>query len=43
MLDARQTARQARNWAESDRLREALKALGWEIKDTPSGQTCKRL
>jgi cysteinyl-tRNA synthetase len=43
LLAARQAARQARNWAESDRLRDALKTLGWETRDTPAGQTCKRL
>ncbi len=43
MLEERVAARQAKNWAESDRLRDALKEMGWEVQDTPQGQTCKRL
>ena len=36
-LKARQEARTAKNWAESDRLRDLLKAAGIEIEDTPQG------
>jgi cysteinyl-tRNA synthetase len=38
MATARVEARKARDWAESDRLRDALKAAGWEVRDTPDGQ-----
>lgn len=36
-LKARQEARAARNWAESDRLRDLLKGAGIVIEDTPQG------
>ncbi len=38
LLDERAAARQAKNWAESDRLRDAIAALGWTVKDTKDGQ-----
>ena len=37
LRDARERARQARDWAEADRLRDALRALGWEVRDGPDG------
>lgn len=43
MAEARIAARTARDWAESDRLRDALKAAGWEVRDTPDGQKLKAL
>ena len=43
LLAERAAARKARNWAESDRIRDALKAAGWEVKDTPDGQKARRL
>ncbi len=42
MLDARAAARKERRWEESDRLRAALAAAGWEVRDTPAGQQAKR-
>ena len=42
LLEARAAARKARDWAESDRLRAAIVALGWDVRDTPGGQQCKR-
>ena len=42
MLDQRAEARKAKNWAESDRLRDALAAAGWLVKDSKEGQTCTR-
>ncbi len=42
LLQARAAARLARDWAESDRLRAAIGALGWDVRDTPGGQQCKR-
>lgn len=37
LADARESARQAKNWAESDRLRDALAAQGWSVEDTSHG------
>ena len=42
LLDARAAARQAKNWAESDRLRDAIAAAGWAVKDSKEGQTCTK-
>ena len=42
MLDQRAAARAAKNWAESDRLRDALAAQGWLVKDSKEGQTCTK-
>jgi cysteinyl-tRNA synthetase len=41
MLDARAAARKARQWQESDRLRDELKARGYVVEDTPQGQKLK--
>jgi cysteinyl-tRNA synthetase len=38
LVHARQRARDEKNWAESDRLRDELLALGFEAKDTSDGQ-----
>ena len=38
MLQERALARQARNFAESDRLRDELAGLGITVRDTPQGQ-----
>ncbi|MBJ7459463.1 MAG: cysteine--tRNA ligase [Thermoleophilaceae bacterium] len=37
LLDARQRARAAKDFAKADALRDELLALGWEIRDTPEG------
>src|SRR3990172_1014902 len=37
LVDRRQAARADRNWAESDRLRDEIASLGWQIQDTPEG------
>jgi cysteinyl-tRNA synthetase len=37
LVAARAEARQARNWSESDRLRDEIQALGWTVKDTREG------
>ncbi|MCK5850166.1 MAG: cysteine--tRNA ligase [Kiritimatiellae bacterium] len=42
LVQARAEARNSKNWAESDRLRDAIAALGWEVRDTPDGQKLKR-
>jgi cysteinyl-tRNA synthetase len=42
LLDARAEARKSKNWAESDRLRDEIAALGWAVKDSKEGQTCTK-
>ena len=42
MLAERAEARKSKNWAESDRLRDAIAAAGWLVKDSKEGQTCTR-
>jgi cysteinyl-tRNA synthetase len=37
LRDAREQARAARNWAEADKLRERIRAHGWEVRDGPAG------
>jgi len=37
LLESRLQARADKNWAESDRLRDEIAALGWQIQDTPEG------
>jgi cysteinyl-tRNA synthetase len=37
LRDARERARQDRDWGEADRLRDELRALGWEVRDGPGG------
>jgi cysteinyl-tRNA synthetase len=37
MRDARERAREARDFAEADRLRDRLRELGWEVRDGADG------
>jgi cysteinyl-tRNA synthetase len=37
LAEARVRARQAGDYAEADRLREAIRTRGWEVRDGPSG------
>ena len=37
LVEQRQRARAEKQWAESDRLRDAIAALGWVVKDTKDG------
>ncbi|HEY5427843.1 MAG TPA: cysteine--tRNA ligase [Solirubrobacteraceae bacterium] len=37
LLEARQQAREARDWVAADRLRDELSQLGWEVRDGPAG------
>ena len=41
LLDKRNAARAARNWAESDRLRDELNKIGITVLDTPQGTIWK--
>ena len=43
ILEQRQTARNNKNWQLSDELRDKLKILGIEVKDTENGQELKTL
>lgn len=38
LLEARQQARAGKDWSKSDRLRDEIAALGWQVQDTPAGQ-----
>ena len=42
LLDQRAEARTAKNWAESDRLRDEIAAAGWLVKDSKDGQSCTK-
>jgi cysteinyl-tRNA synthetase len=42
LVEARSRARAAKDWAEADRIRGRLAALGWEVKDTPDGPKLKK-
>ena len=42
VADARWAARNAKDWAEADRLRGELTALGWTMKDGKDGYTLSR-
>jgi cysteinyl-tRNA synthetase len=37
-----QQVRAAKDFAESDRLRDAISALGWTVKDTKDGQQLEK-
>lgn len=37
LVEQRKKARDEKNWDESDRLRDEIAALGWEVQDTPEG------
>jgi cysteinyl-tRNA synthetase len=42
VAESRAAARKAKDWAEADRLRGELSALGWEMEDQPQGYRLKR-
>jgi cysteinyl-tRNA synthetase len=37
LAERRAAAREARDWAEADRLRDELLSIGWEVRDGPQG------
>ncbi|NOS68063.1 MAG: cysteine--tRNA ligase [Candidatus Peribacteraceae bacterium] len=41
LIKDREAARAAKDFKESDRLRDAIKDRGWDVKDTAQGQTIK--
>ena len=42
MIAARRQARKEKNWAEADRIRDELKAMGIVLEDTPQGVKWKK-
>ena len=38
IVDERKKARANKDWKKSDELRDKIKSLGFEVKDTPEGQ-----
>jgi cysteinyl-tRNA synthetase len=42
LLEARQAARQAKDFKRADALRDELKAKGWVIEDTPKGPKLRK-
>ena len=42
LIEARQAARKAKNWAEADSIRDRLGAMGIVLEDTPQGVKWKR-
>lgn len=43
LVNERKGAREQKNFAKSDELRDKLKNLGYDIKDTPEGQTITKI
>lgn len=43
LLQDRQAARQSKNFARSDAIRDELKAQGWVIEDTAKGPKLKKV
>jgi cysteinyl-tRNA synthetase len=42
-LKERDTARESKDWAESDRIRDEIRSFGFDVEDTPGGQVLKKL
>ena len=42
LVAEREAARKSKNWAESDRLRDAIGALGWVVEDRADGARLKK-
>lgn len=43
LIERRTAARASKDWASADAIRNELKALGWEVIDTPDGPQPRRL
>jgi cysteinyl-tRNA synthetase len=43
LAERRSEARAAKEWAEADRIRDELRALGWEVRDGPEGAELRPL
>ena len=43
LVEVRESARQGREWSEADVLREQIKALGWQVLDTPEGPKLEKV
>jgi cysteinyl-tRNA synthetase len=43
LLEEREAARTAKDFARADELRDALAAAGYEVRDTPEGPKLRRL
>ena len=43
LLNIRATARANKDFAESDRIRDELKSLGWQVEDSKNGQLIKKI
>lgn len=41
LIDERRAAREARDWARADALRDELATLGWEVQDGATGSTAR--
>jgi cysteinyl-tRNA synthetase len=43
IVEERESARKEKNWEKSDKLREEIKKLGFEISDTSEGAIVKKI
>ena len=43
LIEARKKAREEKNWAESDRLRDELQEKGYNVKDTKDGMNVEKI
>jgi cysteinyl-tRNA synthetase len=43
LVEAREDARAARDWARADSLRDEIAEAGWEVRDTPDGAVVRKL
>lgn len=43
LFDARQKAREAKDWVASDEIRDTLKEAGWHVEDTKDGAVLRKL
>lgn len=41
LIEERGAAREARDWARADAMRDEIAALGWEVQDGPAGSTAR--